>query len=78
MHTFAHLIETKYHGPTNARGARVKVSGLGQARTYSLDYTTSDVHTWAFERFVSDLGVKVTQCLHSETKRGNVFLITKA
>jgi len=48
-------ITTKFLGPTNHRGARIKVTtSFGTTRTYSYDYASSDPHVGAVQRWIDE------------------------
>lgn len=51
-------IVTKYLGPTNHRGSRIKVKAYAGSRTYTWDHSldTNENHTKAAESFAKELG----------------------
>lgn len=48
-------ITTKYLGPTDTRGSRIKVSSYWGSKTYSYDHSASCPHDAAFERFMNEV-----------------------
>ena len=48
-------ITTRYLGPTDTRGSRIKVSSYWGSKTYSYDHSASCPHDAAFEEFMKDV-----------------------
>lgn len=65
----AFTLVTKYLSPTNARGARIKVScSNGSNKTYSYDHLSSEPHAVAVWCFLNDVfDVNITTISQQET-----------
>ena len=52
--TPTHLVggTTKYLGPTETKGSRIKVTVHGMSKTFNYDYAASNAHVAAFIRMV--------------------------
>lgn len=48
-------IETAYYGPTNFKGARIRVRAGGRNKFYSYEYEATDAHRAAVEKFCAEL-----------------------
>lgn len=51
-------IITKYLGPTNTRGSRIKVTSWLGSKTFSYDYGASCAHKAAFQQYLQHLQEK--------------------
>lgn len=49
-------IETKFYGPTNSRGARIRAAAQASKKFYDFDYGADDPHTFAAQQFAEDMG----------------------
>ena len=70
-------IETRYHGPTNTRGARISATDCGDHRIYiSYPYELSgeDCHRKAAEALCDKLGWDASSLIGGGTKAGYVFV----
>lgn len=48
-------ITTKYLGPTDTKGSRIKVSSYCGSKTYSYDHSENCPHDAAFESFMKEV-----------------------
>ena len=72
---------TRYYGPTNHRGARIKVTWGGESVTVPYDYAANNAHESAV-RYAITKWVRKVLSLESvaptESGRGTVYLVTHA
>lgn len=61
-------ITTKYLGPTDTKGSRIKVSSYCGSKTYSYDHSENCPHDAAFESFMKEVINELS------TKSGVTFL----
>ena len=77
---------TKYFGPTESRGSRIKVTMYGQSKTFDYNYSASNAHVDAFLRMVEHKGYTVdsgeytderavTFIADSESGKGAVYVV---
>ena len=50
---------TKYFGPTDKNGSRIKVTMYGQSKTFNYNYSASNAHVDAFLKMVEHKGYEV-------------------
>lgn len=50
---------TKYIGPTNTRGARIKIDSWYGSKTYPYDYNSNEAHDVAFGEWLEDINAKM-------------------
>ena len=71
---------TRYLGPTNARGSRIKVTVAGRSKTINYDHAVRSAHeqavkdAWGFFEF-GTCG-DVTYVTESESGKGSVYVVT--
>ena len=71
---------TRYMGPTNTRGSRIKVTMAGRSKTVGYDHAARSAHVqavedaWSFFEFgtLTD----VTYVADSESGKGSVYVVT--
>ena len=69
---------TRFYGPTNHRGARIRVTVGPDVRTVSFDHAARNAHVQAVSDVVEALGYtcgSVTYVADSESGRGNVYRV---
>lgn len=73
-------VTTRYLGPTNARGSRIKVTAAGRSKVVAYDHSAMSAHiraivdAWEFFGF-GTLG-EATYVAESESGRGSVYSVT--
>ena len=71
-------LETRYHGATDTRGARISVGIIGNASRsrvqYAYDYSASNPHLAAAVDFLSGYTVQTVEVV-AQTKRGNMYRV---
>jgi hypothetical protein len=73
METFG--VTTKYYGPTNHRGSRIRVTSYKQSKFVSYSYADNDAHEAAV-REVFGKDAKIERVCLSESSRGSVYSVT--
>lgn len=78
-------VSTKYYGPTNFRGSRIKVTKNGESKFFPYDYASpGDAHESAARSAIEEYwyrGATVTSLKYAtetESGRGNVYAIEYA
>lgn len=69
---------TRYYGPTNHRGSRIRVTVLGDSKTFPYDYEASNAHVSAVKEMMHGLGYfvgSVNFVADSESGRGCVYTV---
>ena len=75
-------VSTRYYGPTDHRGSRIRVTYRGKHRFIPYDYAASDAHVSAIHEAMPYLvdGVSMVESLRhvaeTESGRGSVYLVT--
>ena len=59
---------TKYFGPTESRGSRIKVTMYGQSKTFNYNYSASNAHVDAFLQMVEQKGYVVDSGEHADDR----------
>lgn len=73
MATFG--VTTKYHGATNHRGSRIKVTSHNESAFVSYSYADNNAHEAAV-REVYGQDAAITYVCPSESGRGDVYSVT--
>lgn len=69
---------TRYYGPTNHRGSRIRVTVGGQSRFVGFDHAARNAHVQAVTDVVEAFGYtcgSVTYVADSESGRGSVYRV---
>lgn len=69
-------IQTKYFGPTNCRGSRIKASDDdGNAVTVPYDYGSENPHREAAVALIHKMGWVPVSIVQGQLKHGDVFVL---
>lgn len=75
-------VSTRYYGPTDHRGSRIRVTYRGKHKFIPYDYAANDAHEAAIHEAMPYLvdGVSMVESLRrvaeTESGRGSVYLVT--
>jgi len=75
---FRQAIETKYYGPTNHKGSRIRVKAEAGTQWFSWDYSkeVSENHAICANMFANDLGwLEHSKLIGGGTQTGYVFVM---
>ena len=71
-------VTTRYYGPTNHRGSRIRVKWVNDAKTMNFDHGANDPHMAAVREAFESWGYTVeslTYVAPSESNRGDVYAV---
>ena len=74
-------VSTRYYGPTNYRGSRIRVAWGDDHKTVSYDYAARSAHESAVREVLESWGQTVETVEHvctTESGRGSVYSVTLA
>lgn len=74
-------VYTRYLGPTNHRGSRIKVTLGGRSKTVPYDYSASDAHESAIREALGSWGYELYSVKYvcpTESGRGSVYSVPVA
>ena len=74
-------VSTRYYGPTNHRGSRIRVTWGGDSVTVAYDYAANDARHSAVREALTKWGrevVSLESVAPTESGRGTVYLVTLA